>query len=299
MKILCIGQSAYDITLPCSEYPEENRKYKIKEVINSSGGSANNAAYLLGLWHSDVTLISPVGNDNYGKEIINEQKNIGVNTDFMEVLNVPTTKSYIINNLANGSRTIITNRNPLMYLSSNIDNVPSDFDYILTDGNDYEFTKEVIKKNSNAKVIIDAGRINDETIELCKLSDYIVCSNDFAKGYTNINFSYDNIEDIKKSYDILDKDFKGHIVITLESYGSFTKIDSEYYLVPSIKVETVDTTGAGDIYHGAFTYFISHNYHLLDTMKLSNIAGALSVSKIGSKNSIPKLLEVLNTNGLQ
>ena len=72
MKILCIGQSAYDITLPCSEYPTENKKYKIKEVISSSGGSANNAAYLLGLWKSDVTLISPIGNDNYGKEIIEE-----------------------------------------------------------------------------------------------------------------------------------------------------------------------------------------------------------------------------------
>lgn len=298
MKILCIGQSAYDITLPCSEYPKENRKYKIKEVINSSGGSANNAAYLLGLWKSDVTLISPVGNDNYGMEIINEQKNIGVNTDYMEVLNMPTTKSYIINNLANGSRTIITNRNPLMHLQGNIDNIPDDFDYILTDGNDYEFTKKVIMKNHHAKVIIDAGRMNEETTKLCKLSDYIVCSNDFAKGYTNIDFSYDNQEEIEKCYDILDNDFKGCIVITLEDNGSFTKIDDQYYLVPSIKVETVDTTGAGDIYHGAFTYFISHNYSLLETMKLSNIAGALSVSKIGSKNSIPKFDEVLNTNGL-
>lgn len=298
MKILCIGQSAYDITLPCSEYPTENKKYKIKEVINSSGGSANNAAYLLGLWKSDVTLISPIGNDNYGKEIIEEQKKIGVNTDYMEVLNIPTTKSYIINNLANGSRTIITNRDPLMKLSLNIDNIPNDFDYILTDGNDYEFTKEIINKNKHAKVIIDAGRLSDTTVNLSHLSDYIVCSNDFAREYTKIDFSYDNIDDIKKCYDLLERDFKGKIVITLESYGSFTKIDNEYYLIPSIKVETVDTTGAGDIYHGAFTYFIANNYSLLDTMKLSNIAGALSVSKIGSKNSIPKLDEVMNHNGL-
>lgn len=298
MKILCIGGSTYDITLPCSDYPEENKKYKIKEVISSTGGSANNASYLLGLWKSDVTLISPIGNDNYGIEIIDEQKKIGVNTDYMEILNIPTTRSYIINNLSNGSRTIITNRNPLMKLSLNIDNIPNDYTYIFTDGNDYEFTKRVIMKNPQAKVIVDAGRISDDTINLCKLSDYIVCSNDFAKDYSKINFSYDNIDDIKKCYDILDNSFKGKIVITLESYGSFTKIDDKYYLVPSIKVETIDTTGAGDIYHGAFTYFISHNYHLLDTMRLSNIAGGLSVSKIGSKNSIPNLEEVINYHGL-
>lgn len=298
MKILCIGGSAYDITLPCDNYPIENNKYKIKDVITSSGGSANNAAYLLGLWQNNVTLISPIGDDELGKSIIKEQNSIGVNTNFMEIKSIPTTTSYIINNLSNGSRTIITNRHPLMNLSSDISKIPNDFDYILTDGNYYEFTKKVIEKNFQAKVIIDAGRISDDTINLCHLADYIVCSNDFAKSCSKIDFSYDDIESIKKSYDILNNTFKGQIIITLESAGSFTKIDNDYYLIPSIKVETVDTTGAGDIYHGAFTYFLSHNYSLLDTMKLSNIAGALSVSKIGSKNSIPNLDEVFKSNGL-
>lgn len=298
MKILCIGQSAYDITLPCDNYPEENKKYKIDKIIPSSGGSANNAAYLLGLWGADIYLMSPVGNDFYGKEIIEEQKKVGVHPDFMEIVDIPTTKSYIINNLSNGSRTIITNRIPSMVLSRDINDIPNDFDLIFSDGYDMNYTLKVIERNPQAKVIIDAGRFNEETVNLCKVSDYIVCSNDFAKEYTHVDFSYDNIEEIKKCYTLLSKDFKGKIVITLESYGSFTKIDDTYYLVPTIKVKSVDTTGAGDIYHGAFTYFISKNYSLLDAMKLSNVAGGLSVSKIGSKNSIPKLEEVMKINGL-
>ena len=58
--------------------------------------------------------------------------------------------------------------------------------------------------------------------------------------------------------------------------------------MPSLKVEAVDTTGAGDIFHGAFTYCIANNYSLEKTLKIANITGALSVTKIGSKNSIPE-----------
>ena len=294
MKILCIGQSAYDITLPVSDYPIENRKYKIKNVVECGGGSANNMAYLLALWKMDVTFASSVGNDLYGKKIYDELKRVGVKTEYLEMKNnIPTTTSYIINNLSNGSRTIITNKKEDMELDINKE-INFKPDIILLDGNEYAFARKVIEENKEAIKIIDAGSLKEDTVNLSKLCDYIVCSNDFAKDYTKINFSYQDIDKIKEVYDILDRDFPGKIIITLESYGSITKIDNEFKLVPSIKVESIDSTGAGDIFHGAFTYFIANNYSLLDTLHYSNIAGALSVTKIGSKESMPKLEEVIN-----
>lgn len=287
MKILCIGQSAYDITLPLEDYPKENKKYKIKDSITCGGGSCNNAAYLLSLWGNDVYLASCIGNDEYGKKIKEELVSVGVNIDYFEEINTKTTISYIINNLSNGSRTIITDKNANMHFHK-IQDIDIQPDVIFVDGNDQELAYQVISHNENAIKIIDAGSLKEGTINLCKVCDYIVCSNDFAKDYTKINFDYNDIESIKKAYDILSDDFKGKVIITLESYGSFVKINNEYLLVPSIKVKAVDSTGAGDIYHGAFTHFITHNYSLLDTIKYSNIAGALSVTKIGSKNSIPK-----------
>ena len=169
-------------------------------------------------------------------------------------------------------------------------------DVILLDGNDDEIAMKVIKNNPDAIKIIDAGSMKEGTTKLCKLCDYIVCSNDFAKEYTKIDFKYEEKDKIKKVYDLIQKDFKGKLVITLESFGSLTKINDHYYLVPSRKVESVDSTGAGDIYHGAFTYFIANHYSLLEAMHYANIAGALSVTKVGSKNSIPTLDEVIKTN---
>ena len=76
--------------------------------------------------------------------------------------------------------------------------------------------------------------------------------------------------------------------------GSIVKLNNEYHLVPSIKVKSIDTTGAGDIYHAAFLYFISQGYDILLAMKYSNIAAALGVSCIGGRNSIPNISEVIN-----
>ncbi len=298
MKILCLGQSAYDITIPTDGYPEENKKYKIKEVHECGGGSANNSAYLLAKWHDEVYLASPIGMDDHGKKIKDELNSVGVNTQFMEELEgVPTTTSYIINNKLNGSRTIITNRSSRLHYSYDftIDLVP---DIILLDGNDFEMSLNVINKNPQAIKIIDAGNMKEGIVELAKRCDYVVCSNDFAKEYTGINFNYQNMLMIEEAYNKMENDFNGKVIITLEQMGSLTKIDGEFKLVKSIQVESNDSTGAGDIYHGAFTHFISQGYSLIDCMRFSNIAGALSVLKVGSKNSMPNLEDVINYHEL-
>ncbi len=296
MKIICVGQSAYDITLPVDGYPEENKKYKINEKIECGGGSVNNASYLLGLWNANVMLVSSIGNDSYGQKIKKEQESVTVDTTYLkEIDGVETTTSFIINNRQNGSRTIITNKNPLMKIDEDI-NIFGDV--ILLDGNEEDIAKKIIHANPKAIKIIDAGSLKKSTIDLSKLCDYIVCSNDFAKEYSNINFDYQDTESIKRAYDIIQKDFNGKLIITLESHGSVVKIDDNFYFVPSIKVNSVDSTGAGDIYHGAFTYFIANNYPLLQTIHYANIAGALSVTKLGSKASVPTKDEVLNYHEL-
>ena len=51
-RIVCIGQSTMDVTLPVDSYPVEDTKVKIGDSkFVSGGGSCNNASYLLGKWH--------------------------------------------------------------------------------------------------------------------------------------------------------------------------------------------------------------------------------------------------------
>jgi len=292
MKILCVGQTTYDITLPLDHYPVENKKVKVDQRIECGGGSASICAYMLAKWGMNVYFASVVGNDYYGDILKREMEAVNVNLEYLQTMNsAGTAVSFVLANTSNGSRTILKNREDTLKMYNQ--EIATDFDVILLDGYEKDVAISVMKRNPNAIKIIDAGRVSDTTVELSHLADYIVCSNDFARDYTGMEMDYDDIESIRKIYDKMKDDFKGNIIITLEDRGSFVFLD-DYVIIPSIKVNVVDSTCAGDIYHGAFTYFIANNYDLLETVKLSNITGALSVEKVGGRNSIPLLEEVMD-----
>lgn len=293
MKIVCIGHSTYDITLPVNEYPKENLKYRIDKKIECGGGPASNGAYLLAKWGMDTSIISVVGDDYYGEKIMEDFIKIGADTKYLEKRKEHnTSSSYIIANMSNGSRTIITSKKtPIRSLKQPI-NIQADL--ILIDGEHPDTAKEVLLKNKTAISILDAGRLNDDTKTLGKMVTYVVCSKDFAEEFAASKIDYTNIHTIISIYEKLRAYFNTNIIITLEDKGSFTEIDGKYEQLPSIKVTAVDSTGAGDIFHGAFTYFIGNKYPLREAIKYASITGAISVTRIGSRYSIPKLEEVLD-----
>ena len=292
MKILCIGQATYDITLPVDHYPEENKKFYISKRIECGGGSASTCAYLLAKWGMEVYFAGVVGNDHYGDSIKKELQDINVNIKYLQTMNGVNSKvSYILANTSNGTRTILANKNDSLKMY-NVD-IEDDFDVILLDGYEKDMVFAAMEKNPNAIKIIDAGKVTEDMVEFSHMFDYVVCSNDFAQQYTNMELDYDDIESLKKVYDKLREAFSKNVIITLEDRGCFTYIN-DYMIVPTLKVKALDTCGAGDIYHGAFVYAIASGFDLLKSMKIANITGALSVQKVGSRNSIFELKEVMD-----
>lgn len=297
MKVVCVGHSTYDVTLPIENYPKENVKYRIDKHIECGGGPASNGAYLLAKWGMDVAIASVIGNDHYGEKIIEDFKNIGVNTKYLEKLdNHRTSSSFIIANMNNGSRTILTSKDSaIRKLTQNIDIYP---DLILIDGEHPETAHEILDKNPNAISVLDAGRLNEDTKSLGKKVTYVVCSKEFAEEFSNKKIMDINKNQLIEIHQDLSNFFNTNIIITLESSGSFTIIDNQYEIIPSIKVKALDSTGAGDIFHGAFTYFIGNNYTLKEAIKYASIAGGISVTRIGSRYSIPSLGEVLDYDNI-
>ena len=296
MKYLTIGHASYDITFRVDKYPIENTKQRVGKHIDCGGGPASNAGYLLALWGCDVSFQGVAGNDYYGEMIKAEFNSVNVDTTYLELIdNFETDLSIIIANSTNASRTILTSKDNIVPKCS----MPNDnkYDVILVDGEEEEMSKRVLLNNKSAIKVIDAATCKPSTVSLCPYVDYLVCSKNFALDYTKLEYD-GSIDSLIKIYNKLVSDFHNTVVITLEDKGCFTKIDDEYKLIPSIKVKAVDTTGAGDIFHGAFTYFISHNYSLLDTCRLSNLTGALSTLKVGGRYSVPKLEAVLERRNL-
>ncbi len=299
MKILCVGHLTFDTTVPVNEFPCENEKYHIDKKIDCGGGPASNAGYLLKLWGEDVSVAGVVGDDFQGHFVKEEFDKIGVNTDYLEMVpNMKTDSSYIIANISNGSRTILTfTGDRKSHPCSKVIN--DKYDCIVLDGEDAELGKKVIENNPGAIKILDAGNLREGTVMLSYLVDYLVCSHDYAEDYTNMKMDYSDINSIIKIYEKMKESYNNKIIITLESKGCFYEENGEYKIVPSIKINPVDSTGAGDIFHGAFTYFLANGYPLKDVLRLANITGALSVEKLGSRYSMAKKEEVLERAKLE
>lgn len=285
MKILCVGHAAYDITIPVDEFVVENTKNRVKERVECGGGPASNAAYLLGKWGCDVTFMGVVGNDEYGRYIKKELDSVHVNTDYLELSSeYKTTSSFIIVNKQNGSRTILTYRPEEMKMKE-ID-LSFEPDVILIDGQEYNISKKLLHKYPNAITIIDAGRVTEEIIDLAKEVKYLVCSKEFAEKVTEMKFDFNHLEMINTLYQKMKQIFQNEIIITLEDHGVLYEYNHTLKLLSGMKNKAVDTTGAGDIFHGAFTYGISKRWEIEKTIRLANITAGLSITQIGGRLSI-------------
>jgi len=71
-------------------------------------------------------------------------------------------------------------------------------------------------------------------------------------------------------------------------------INNQIKITPSLKVETVDTTGAGAAFRAAFAYVIGQENDLEKAVKFGCIAGSLATTKLGGRTAIPTLTEIKN-----
>lgn len=294
MKILCIGHSSWDMTVPVDDYPIENTKYRFSEKYSAGGGPASNAAYLLGKWGIETVIATTIGSDDFGTKIKKEFQDIKVNTEYIETnYEKETSFSFILINKKNGSRTVfnVATEHPALK-KLNYDFTP---DIIFTDGHDYGATQNAISKYQNAISIIDAGRITPELLELCKYIKYIVCSKGFAETVTGMKFDFNNPQSLVNIYTKLQNKYpNSNLTITLEEHGCLYTSGNEIKIMPGLKLTPIDTTGAGDIFHGAFTYGLANGFDMDKIVTFANIAAGLSVTKMGSRLSIPSLSEVMD-----
>lgn len=294
MKILCIGHSSWDMTVPVDDYPIENTKYRFSEKYSAGGGPASNAAYLLGKWGIETVIATTIGSDDFGTKIKKEFQDIKVNTEYIETnYEKETSFSFILINKKNGSRTVfnVATEHPALK-KLNYDFTP---DIIFTDGHDYGATQNAISKYQNAISVIDAGRITPELLELCKYIKYIVCSKGFAETVTGMKFDFNNPQSLVNIYTKLQNKYpNSNLTITLEEHGCLYTSGNEIKIMPGLKLTPVDTTGAGDIFHGAFTYGLANGFDMDKIVTFANIAAGLSVTKMGSRLSVPSLSEVMD-----
>lgn len=291
MKILCIGQTVLDITFPMQETPVENRKYVMKGYQSCVGAPATNASILLAKWGLDVSLISRVGNDLFGQSLLETLKQNHVDTSLIHLdEDSHTSISCILANSENGNRTIFNAPMPESDFSVRWPKV--DPDYILIDGRETKIALKALKKYPNAISIMDAGSFKPWTKALAPLVDYFVCSEDLSRTYTGQEINLDNAENLESIFQKLEELTSHTIVITLGNRGLIYKEKDKIIHFPAYLTNTIDSTGAGDIFHGAFVYFLSQRLPFHEVLQMASLTASISTETLGGMTSIPDLKTV-------
>lgn len=301
MKIACIGNITYDLTVIGDKFIKEGGKSSFSEATFTVGGPAANAAYVINKFNKDseniIHFYGQIGTDTNGDFIYNKlsEENLDIN-HINRKNNLFTPFSYIIVNKTNSTRSISSLRDPKDYTNPNIENIlyETGYDYILTDGKYVDNTIELIKRNPKATTIIDAGRVNEGILKLCNIVDYIICSEEFASEVTGIQTGTKAKDFIV--YNKLTNIFKNAkgITITLGGRGYICEQEGQCVINKAFSTgkKAIDTNGAGDIFHGAFTHALASGYTYNESLRFANITAALSTTKVGGRNSCPDLDEV-------
>jgi sulfofructose kinase len=293
--VLCIGAVAYDINVPLEYFPEENTKVHIENMLEEGGGPAANAAYLLSKWGVDSAFAGIIGDDVYGRHIEQEFKEINTDISMLqkhESLGTPL--SIVMVNKKNGSRTIISRRSKNMNLQVDIRRLKKLNPIVmLFDGHELEASLTAMEAFPSAKTILDAGSLREGTEVLGGKVDYLVCSERFALSYTGLPDLISK-ENQKKCINTLKVLNKKQVVVTIGEKGLIYEKDGKLIHMKAFKADAVDTTGAGDIFHGAFAYGVLKNMPLFDILQLSSMAACISVGSQGGRKSIPSLRQVEN-----
>ena len=298
MKIACIGNLTYDFTVIGEGFVNENGKASYSNYNINTGGPACNAACVISKFGNPVDFYGQVGNDAFGEYVYQKLIDEGLNVSNLNVSNnVMTPFSFVIINTENATRTINSVRSLRDLDNPSIDNInyQTNYDYILTDGKYPKESIDLIKANQNAISVIDAGRVNNGVIEVCKTVDYIICSEEFANGVTGleINYEYENDKLVYETMKKLFPDAKG-ITITIGKYGYISEKDNQVFVNKPYDSGNIaiDTNCAGDIFHGAFTYALANDYDYCEALEFANVTASISTTRVGGKDSCPSLDEV-------
>lgn len=306
IDVLCIGHAAYDIYFPLDTFPEENRKYKSGQFLESVGGPASNAAYLLGLWGVPAGFAGRVGGDSYGRAVLDDFQSVGVDTRLVEVReDFHTPLSCIINNRSNGSRTIINRREDSEWLrldaakAAYLDELAGSARpprFLLFDSHEHEASLKALELFPHAVSVLDAGSARPASVDLAEKVTHPVCSESFAQSKTGI----DRLEtdgELRRCAEILRGINPSPGAVTLGDRGFVYWDERGIYAAESFRVKAVDTTGAGDIFHGAFVYALREGRGFDDALVFAAAAAALSTKKQGGRESVPSLPDVRELAG--
>ncbi len=288
-EVVGIGHCTVDTLGKVGRYPEADSKVELSEFSMQGGGPVATALVALAALGVEVTFIGKVSNDDFGIFIRQGLRDAGVDTSAMIIEEgLVSPYSFIAIENDSAKRTVFWTRGNVNGLQAGeLDFSILDHAKVLhVDGIQMEAQVEAAKyaQAAGVHVVYDAGSPREGMDELIPLTNTLIASERFvAEMGTGA---------LAESLKLLSAKGPDTVVITIGEDGSVGMEDGETYIVPPIPVKAVDTTGAGDVYHGAYIYGHLQGWKLRERMRFAGAAAGLKCRSIGGRAGIPSLEEI-------
>jgi sulfofructose kinase len=288
--VVGVGLNATDTLILVDRFPAYAGKVPFTREILSPGGQVASAMVCCSKLGLRVKYIGTCGDDERGRIQMESLQSSGIDIENVVVKKgCPNQTAYIIIDQSTGERTVLWQRNECLALK------PGDIkpDMITQarllhiDGHD---TKAVEKAASIARahdipVTIDIDTVYHGFDRVLQHVDYLVTSSEFPVQWTGQADPLQALETIQNEYGMR------VAAMTLGAHGSLARLDGKYVYSPAYVVNCVDTTGAGDVFHGAFCYAVLQGLPMREALDLSNALAALNCTALGARGKLATLEE--------
>jgi len=291
-SVVVVGSLNIDHVLKVSELPLKGETIISESYELHEGGKGANQAVAIGRMGIDVRMIGKIGKDVYGQMLLKSLIHSNVKTENIIIDKKLRTGTALITVDRKGYNTIV------LYQGANgglgIDDILKNkktlkkCDIIVLQ---QEIPKEVIQftidiaQEFKKIIVLNFAPALDLNKNSMKKVDFLILNESEISKLTGIKC---NEKNIKKPILQLKKFFKNNIIVTLGEHGSACiTSNGDYYRIPSVRVSSVDSTGAGDAFIGGFVYGLAQMKDTHDCIILGNLAGAMTVQKVGAQTSLP------------
>lgn len=296
--IVVFGSFVVDLTSRSSGLPVPGQTILGASFKMGPGGKGSNQAVAAHRAGADVTLVTKVGKDVFGKVALDFYKSEGMNTDYIledesretgvalilvdevsaqnEIVVVPAACANITMEEVERCRTLIENAS-IVLLQHEIN---FDAQYKVID----------IAYQAGVKIVLNPAPATEVPEEILRKIDTVTPNETEAQVLTGVEVK--TIEDAERAAKVfLEKGVK-NVVITMGSLGAFATDGKRSELVPRLNVNAIDTTGAGDAFNGGFVMALSEGRDLFEALRYGNATGALSVTRLGTAPAMPARAEI-------
>ena len=288
-----MGLNAVDQLITVDHYPARGGKEAIRSARVMPGGqvaTAMIACRRLGL--PRVRYLGKVGDDEAGRLSRRSLEESGVDCRYLLTEpGTPNQAAVIVIDGESGERTIFWQR------SDRLNMTPAELPaeafccapVLLVDGHDQDAAIRCAEeaRARGIATVLDVDRVRSRTRELLRLIDFCIGSETFPKDLTGES-------DLDSALLRAAEGFPGFLAATLGPAGVAFAWEGRVHRVPGFAVPAVDTTGAGDVFHGAFLYGLVQGWPLGRILPFANAAAALNCTAPGARGGLRPAAEVLD-----